>query len=58
MHKLSEVTINLERDGQHTPWGIRLVGGSDLDTPLIITKVCNVGGVFPERERGDKCRKR
>lgn len=39
MHKLSEVAVTLERDGQHTPWGIRLVGGSDLDTPLIITKV-------------------
>lgn len=39
MHKLSEVTVSLERDSQHTPWGIRLVGGSDLDTPLIITKV-------------------
>lgn len=39
MHKISEVAITLERDCQHTPWGIRLVGGSDLDTPLIITKV-------------------
>lgn len=43
MHKLSEIAVNLERDGHHTPWGIRLVGGSDLDTPLIITKVW--GGV-------------
>lgn len=41
MHKISEVAVTLERDGQHTPWGIRLVGGSDLDTPLIITKVWN-----------------
>lgn len=31
--------ITLERDGPQTPWGIRLVGGSDLNTPIIITKV-------------------
>lgn len=31
--------VDLERDGPQTPWGIRLVGGSDLNTPLIITKV-------------------
>lgn len=40
MLKLSETCVVLERDGPYTPWGIRLVGGSDLDTPLIITKVC------------------
>lgn len=37
--KPREILIDLERDGPHTPWGIRLVGGSDLNTPLIITKV-------------------
>lgn len=37
--KLHEFAVILERDGKQTPWGIRLVGGSDLDTPLIITKV-------------------
>lgn len=37
--KTREFLIDLERDGPHTPWGIRLVGGSDLNTPLIITKV-------------------
>lgn len=36
--KSREFSIDLERDSQ-TPWGIRLVGGSDLNTPLIITKV-------------------
>lgn len=34
-----EIVIDLERDGPQTPWGIRLVGGSDMDLPLIITKV-------------------
>lgn len=38
--KLHEFAVILVRDGKQTPWGIRLVGGSDLDTPLIITKVC------------------
>lgn len=37
--KLHEFAVLLERDGNQTPWGIRLVGGSDFDTPLIITKV-------------------
>lgn len=37
--KTREFVIDLERDGPHTQWGIRLVGGSDLNTPLIITKV-------------------
>lgn len=37
--KTREILIDLERDGPQTPWGIRLVGGSDVNTPLIITKV-------------------
>lgn len=37
--KLHEFAITLHRDGPQTMWGIRLVGGSDLDTPLIISKV-------------------
>lgn len=37
--KLHEFTVVLRRDGPDTPWGIRLVGGNDLDTPLIITRV-------------------
>lgn len=36
---LHEFAVVLERDSPQKPWGIRLVGGSDLDTPLIITKV-------------------
>lgn len=37
--KLHEFAVVLKRDGPNTPWGIRLVGGNDLDTPLIITRV-------------------
>lgn len=36
--KTREFSIDLERDPQ-TQWGIRLVGGSDLNTAIIITKV-------------------
>lgn len=34
-----EIVIDLERDGPQKPWGIRLVGGSDMNLPLIITQV-------------------
>jgi len=37
--KLHQFAVTLQRDGLNTPWGIRLVGGNDLDTPLIITRV-------------------
>lgn len=31
--------VRLHRDGQNQPWGIRLVGGVDLNAPLVITRV-------------------
>lgn len=37
--KLHEFSVILQRDGPQTAWGFRLVGGCDLDTPLIVTKV-------------------
>lgn len=42
--RLHEFAVLLERDGTQTPWGIRLVGGCDFDTPLIITKVFKTNG--------------
>ncbi|GAB0090466.1 PDZ domain-containing protein [Sergentomyia squamirostris] len=51
--KLNEFVVILQRDGQKTPWGIRLVGGSDLDTPLIITKVTLGSPAYGEVIRGD-----
>ncbi|XP_055382674.1 PDZ and LIM domain protein 4 isoform X2 [Condylostylus longicornis] len=50
--KLHEFVVILQRDG-NVPWGIRLVGGSDLDTPLIITKVQCGSPAFGEVLRGD-----
>lgn len=37
--KLNEFSVKLVRDGRQTPWGIRIVGGSDLDSPLVVSKV-------------------
>ncbi|XP_055700832.1 PDZ and LIM domain protein 2 isoform X12 [Phlebotomus papatasi] len=51
--KLNEFVVVLQRDGAKTPWGIRLVGGSDLDTPLIITKVTLGSPAYGELVRGD-----
>lgn len=48
--KPREILIDLERDGPHTPWGIRLVGGSDLNTPLIITKVLYFNHFLKKKE--------
>ncbi|KAM7359096.1 PDZ_signaling and DUF4749 domain-containing protein Zasp66 isoform 7-T7 [Cochliomyia hominivorax] len=51
--KLHEFAVVLKRDGESTPWGIRLVGGNDLDTPLIITRVQVGSPAFGEVLRGD-----
>ncbi|XP_017863907.1 PREDICTED: uncharacterized protein LOC108614341 isoform X2 [Drosophila arizonae] len=51
--KLHEFAVQLQRDGQATPWGIRLVGGNDLDTPLIITRVQVGSPSYGELLRGD-----
>ncbi|CAD7002759.1 unnamed protein product [Ceratitis capitata] len=51
--KLHEFTVVLRRDGPDTPWGIRLVGGNDLDTPLIITRVQMGSPAYGEVLRGD-----
>ncbi|XP_043071562.1 LIM domain-binding protein 3 isoform X4 [Drosophila grimshawi] len=51
--KLHEFAVLLQRDGQGTPWGIRLVGGNDLDTPLIITRVQVGSPSYGELLRGD-----
>nr|XP_016934267.1 PDZ and LIM domain protein 2 isoform X5 [Drosophila suzukii] len=51
--KLHEFAVVLVRDGQGTPWGIRLVGGNDLDTPLIITRVQVGSPSHGELLRGD-----
>jgi hypothetical protein len=34
-----EFGVTLERHSNDEPWGIRLAGGSDLNSPLIIIRV-------------------
>uniref|UniRef100_A0A0A1XRR8 PDZ and LIM domain protein 3 n=1 Tax=Zeugodacus cucurbitae TaxID=28588 RepID=A0A0A1XRR8_ZEUCU len=51
--RLHEFAVVLRRDGPETPWGIRLVGGNDLDTPLIITRVQVGSPAYGEVLRGD-----
>lgn len=53
--KLHEFAVVLQRDGQATPWGIRLVGGNDLDTPLIITRVITLAYVTGEASHLSLC---
>lgn len=35
-------SVTLHRDGASQPWGIRLVGGCDLDKPIVITRVSSI----------------
>ncbi|XP_031633217.1 PDZ and LIM domain protein 3 isoform X3 [Contarinia nasturtii] len=51
--KRREVVIDLERDGPHICWGVRLIGGIEVNTPLIITKVLAGSPAFGRLVRGD-----
>lgn len=31
--------VTLRRRDRNTPWGLRIVGGADLGTPIIVTRV-------------------
>ena len=33
------LTVSLQRRNGNVPWGISIVGGSDQDSPLIVSKV-------------------
>jgi len=35
----SLVPVRLLREGRSQPWGVRLAGGCDLGTPIVITRV-------------------
>ncbi|KAK3922947.1 PDZ and LIM domain protein Zasp [Frankliniella fusca] len=50
-------SVRLHREYPGQPWGIRLVGGVDLNAPLVITR-CQVGSPAEgELHRGDVIRK-
>lgn len=37
--KKQTVVVKLKRKWSGQPWGIRIVGGADLGTPIIVTRV-------------------
>lgn len=39
MGRLHTFVVTLRRESRDTNWGLRLVGGADLATPLIVTRV-------------------
>ncbi|XP_053666653.1 LIM domain-binding protein 3 [Anopheles marshallii] len=51
--KPHDFMVTLRRPSPQVPWGIRLVGGTDLNAPLIITRVQVNTPAQPELLRGD-----
>lgn len=51
--KPHEFLVTLTRNSPQIPWGIRLVGGTDLNAPLIITRVQVNSPAQKELLRGD-----
>ncbi|KAJ9581369.1 hypothetical protein L9F63_023445 [Diploptera punctata] len=49
--------VTLRRSSTKTPWGIRIVGGSDMGTPIIITRVQDGSPSSHELRRGDIIKK-
>ncbi|XP_042913293.2 PDZ and LIM domain protein 3-like [Parasteatoda tepidariorum] len=48
-----QVSLELLRDGQCTPFGFRMTGGADIGTPLIVQKVTFGSPSEGELQRGD-----
>ncbi|KAI5631397.1 PDZ domain (Also known as DHR or GLGF) domain-containing protein [Phthorimaea operculella] len=53
MGRVHTFTVTLKRQHPDTNWGLRLVGGSDLATPLIVTRVTPGTPAGRELVRGD-----
>nr|CAD7196403.1 unnamed protein product [Timema douglasi] len=51
------MVVNLRRGNVKTPWGIRIVGGVDLDTPFVVTRVQAGSPADGELQRGDLIKK-
>ncbi|XP_072766118.1 PDZ and LIM domain protein 3 isoform X8 [Anoplolepis gracilipes] len=52
MTRRHTVIVKLKRSGTGRPWGIRIAGGADLDTPIIVTRSENEA-----LQRGDVIKK-
>nr|XP_034824774.1 PDZ and LIM domain protein 3 isoform X9 [Maniola hyperantus] len=53
MGRLHTFVVTLRRETRDTNWGLRLVGGADLSTPLIVTRVTAGTPAGRELTRGD-----
>ncbi|XP_038210147.1 PDZ and LIM domain protein 7 isoform X1 [Zerene cesonia] len=53
MGRLHTFVVTLRRETRDTNWGLRLVGGSDLATPLIVTRVTPGTPAGRDLARGD-----
>ncbi|XP_072941043.1 PDZ and LIM domain protein 3 isoform X5 [Epargyreus clarus] len=53
MGRLHTFVVTLKRESRDTNWGLRLVGGADLATPLIVTRVTPGAPAGRELVRGD-----
>nr|XP_021201041.2 PDZ and LIM domain protein 7 isoform X3 [Helicoverpa armigera] len=53
MGRLHTFVVTLRRDSRDVNWGLRLVGGADLATPLIVTRVTPGAPAGRELVRGD-----
>ncbi|XP_060519068.1 PDZ and LIM domain protein 3 isoform X2 [Cylas formicarius] len=53
MGKFREVLLDLQRSSPAQPWGFSLVGGADVKTPLIVTKVAFGSPTQGVLQRGD-----
>ncbi|CAF4776895.1 unnamed protein product [Pieris macdunnoughi] len=53
MGRLQTFVVTLRRETRETNWGLRLVGGSDLATPLIVTRVTPGTPAGRDLTRGD-----
>ncbi|XP_041976116.1 PDZ and LIM domain protein 2 isoform X3 [Aricia agestis] len=53
MGRLHTFVVTLRRDSRDTNWGLRLVGGADLATPLIVTRVTPGAPAGQSLLRGD-----
>ncbi|XP_008481050.1 PDZ and LIM domain protein 3 isoform X1 [Diaphorina citri] len=50
-------TVVIKRPNRHHSWGLRIAGGCDLDSPIVITKVYPGTPAAAELKRGDIIRK-
>ncbi|XP_011565261.3 PDZ and LIM domain protein 3 isoform X7 [Plutella xylostella] len=53
MGRLHTFVVTLRRESRDTNWGLRLVGGADLATPLIVTRVTPGSPAGRDLVRGD-----